>query len=89
MDAEAIDEKRKRPTADMVLMYTLYRRRCDGRSAFDIRIEEMFQGVCETLLLDDFTDREAVARRIFSLFVEGDVTVCTAEDILFEQLLSL
>lgn len=40
----------------------------------------------ESILLDEFTDEEAIARRVFAAFVAGAVTVCTAEDVLWELL---
>ena len=59
-----------------------------GKPFFSLFITESFLGEKECILLDDLTDDLEGALRIFSLFCDDTVTVCTASDVLEELIYS-
>ena len=57
-----------------------------GGESYTLYLRECLHGKSEDIFLDDFTDDPVKALQIYETFVEGLVTVVTAEDILWELL---
>lgn len=82
-------ETRFFPEGEGFLVYELSEEaddRTDSGESYHLHITECCHGISEEILLDEFTDDRLTAFRIFHEFVEGSVTVVTAEDILWEIL---